>query len=119
MTPVDDLRSAAALLRQQAEHALRMMPAPWRVVLTDSESADGVASCPLHVGGPQDVCDSCSVILTYSEWVAPYVARLHPAVGLALADHLDAVAASAAWLDAKVSEPLLRLARLILAGGGS
>lgn len=121
-TPAEELRAAAVLLRRHAEMAESLMPGPWRVVITDSESSTGVASCPDHASLAQfslDACDYCDVVETHSESVAAYTATVHPDVGLALADHLDAVAASAEWLDAKVSEPLTRLARLILAGGGS
>jgi len=110
------------------------MPGPWRVVGTDSESLDGVASCPLHEGGEYDACDSCSVIETHSEWVALYVAALSPEIGRALADVLDDLAQSYEHQSPGMVElmlggmasnehrvgsphPVLRLARLILGGG--
>lgn len=106
------------------------MPGPWRVVGTDSESLDGVASCPLHEAGPHDACDACSVIETHSEWVASYAALLSPVVGLALADALDQVAGDfgsgtseefqrlmlEAGEHGHPEHPLLVAARLILGG---
>lgn len=115
MSPVAELRSAAVLLRQRATDAT---PGPWAlkypspstVTNTSIVSATTDARVVASAGG-----------LPPNSWPsrpdADYIATVHPLVGLALADHLDAVAASAEWLDAKVSGPLLRLARLILGGG--
>lgn len=111
MTPAEELRSAAVLLRQRATDAPK---GPWAVEYFGDR------------GYPQRVTNAQATLIanTYEGGtglrpIPEYIRLMHPLVALALADHLDAVAASAEWLDAKVSEPLTRLARLILAGGGS
>jgi hypothetical protein len=90
----DLLRRAAEALRTHAER----LPEPWRsrqwrTVFTDSESQDGVASCPKHESAALDAidaCDFCQVIEVWHERTAAYVALLGPPVALALADLLDA-----------------------------
>lgn len=97
------------------------MPGPWRVVITDSESLTGVASCAEHPLAPLDACDDCYVVETYSESVAAYSAAVGPLVGLALADLFDRFAVEWGRIEAPALQdlvgdhPLLALARQILA----
>lgn len=87
----DLLRRAAKALRDRAD----AMPEPmrsevWRVVLTDTESASGVAACDEHTEfDDYAVCDACHPVETWQEDVAAYVAMLHPPVALLLSDWLD------------------------------
>jgi hypothetical protein len=90
------------------------MPGPWRVVLTDSESLTGVASCEHHGGHPQDACDACYVVETYSEQAAAYMATVGPLAGLALADLLDSLGAMPASSNQVDLHYAGKLARLIL-----
>lgn len=71
------LRKAARLLRLRAERATALCPAPW-----DWES-------------PEEVFDSHGLMVadTYGEnRIGPYVATMHPGVGLAVAALLEAAA---------------------------
>lgn len=129
MSPAEELKAAAVLLRQRAQDAT---PGPWE-----------------HTGsGPGKEHMGCGMVYTVGEDVfggsiaAPagdcyprgdyspdgdmaWIATVDPLVGLALADLLDqhagiwTVLAGPDLPDPPDDDPLQRLARLILAGGGS
>lgn len=89
----DLLRRAAAKLRAGVtELNADWRERPWRPVLVDGESLTGVAACKsVHALNPEQACDYCWHMETYSEAVAAYIAlAAHPPVALALADLLDA-----------------------------
>jgi hypothetical protein len=100
VSPVEDLREAARQLRERVAAVPDDAKAPWRPVITDSESASGVGVCgqPDH-DGPW-ACDDCWPIETYSEGLAAYLASMHPRVGRALAAWWDCVA-----IDEEQGEP--------------
>jgi hypothetical protein len=88
----DLLRRAADKLRKAVDGRTA---GEWFPVITDSESSTGVGICQDHAPSGVDpgwVCDECHVVETYSEALADYIALMHPPVGLALADAMDAVA---------------------------
>lgn len=127
MSPIEELRSAEALLRKRAGAAT---PGPWRydpdmfdngAVMSDSPEVNPGWGCLVGETTSERTADS--------EWRA----TMDPVVGLALADWLDAVHTqveqrSAATLDIGVEQAIadaavemavphaLTLARLILAG---
>lgn len=92
MSHVETIRRAAKLIRDRAERANILMPAPWWPVVTDSESFDGVASCTDHTEAPGWACDRCQHFETGREAVAAHVAAWDPARALRIADLLDAAA---------------------------
>jgi hypothetical protein len=115
-TATGEILATAALLCLHADRAGVQAPAPWRVVITDSESLTGVASCAAdHTGKPLDACDDCYVIETYDEAVAGFMAAVDPAAGTLMADLLERVA--------EMDGPAALLAALALSrsltGGGS
>jgi hypothetical protein len=83
LTPAAELRAAAERLRQAATTAT---PGPWHVTVCGPNDDDAyvvspsrpvvIAEEPAGAGGQQD---------------AAFIAAMHPGVGLALADWLDAV----------------------------
>lgn len=80
MTAAEELRTAAEKLRDAARRADRESPAPWRL--------------------DEDVvrCDDGGIVADASgepdhDGDLPYIAAMHPGVGAALADWLDAEAA--------------------------
>lgn len=108
-TPADELRAAAEKLRADADAARKASPPPWTV--TDERvvrCADGVIvadrSCTDHPAERADL---------------PYIAAMHPGVGAALADWLEATADRLAvsthpgWQDTAAPLPLA-VARQIL-----
>lgn len=93
----DLLRRAALKLREHAQGAVMngYMPAPWRTVLTDSESMTGFAGCAQLAPdehAPNSACDDCTSIEAWTEPAAAYLALMHPPVALAVADLLDGYA---------------------------
>jgi hypothetical protein len=100
----DILRRAAALLRERGTRLPgAMADRPWRLILTDSESLDGVAACSHHCAEDADCCDGCWPIETPHEFAAQYIAMMHPPVALALADWLDVTAQAMA--DSHAADP--------------
>lgn len=103
MSAVDDLREAAQLLRERATGLPDAFPKgqPWRVVITDSESPDGVAACgdPVWQHDEHEVCPACWCIDTHSESLATYIASMHPLVALALAELFEQYAERAAAIE--------------------
>jgi hypothetical protein len=82
VTPTDELRTAAEKLRADAEAAHRASPAPWTV--TDEHvvrCADGMI-----------VADRSSTDHPAERADLPYIATMHPGVGKALTELLDAAA---------------------------
>lgn len=82
MTPAEELRAAAELLRTLAT-APGMQPGPW-LVYNRGGSLDAVYSKDTNVivGETYDAIDQ-------PQPAAPYIAAMHPGVGTALADLLD------------------------------
>ncbi|MET7429590.1 hypothetical protein ABZT16_11410 [Streptomyces flaveolus] len=79
MTPAEELTAAAEKLRRYAEAAHRASPAPWTV--TDERvvrCADGMI-----------VADRSGTDHPAERADLPYIAAMHPGVGLALADWLE------------------------------
>ena len=91
----DLLRRAAAKLRKDTA-ALPVVwhDRPWFPVFTDSKSLTGVRACrKTHtVDMESDACDLCEYIETYAEGLAGFIALMHPAVALALADVFENLA---------------------------
>lgn len=90
----DLLRRAAVKLRESAAVADMngYMAAPWRTVLTDSESLTGVAGCGGQAADEHvenSTCDDCTSIEAWMEPAAAYIALMHPPVALALAELLE------------------------------
>lgn len=78
-TPADELRTAAEVLRRDAEAARRASPPPWTV--TDEHvvrCADGMV-----------VADRSGTDHPAERADLPYIAAMHPGVGAALADWLE------------------------------
>lgn len=92
MTPVDELKNAALKLRKLVEGLPAHLLEPWRQILTDSEYQDGIGICQDHVLDECAACDNCVTIETWHPALAEYFASMQPAVLLAVAEHLDAVA---------------------------
>jgi hypothetical protein len=86
------IREAARLMRQRAEAATKVAPAPWRQIVTDSESLDGIGICDDHKSDPNWPCDNCWTIETYSELLAEHAVSWHPGVALAVAALLNSLA---------------------------
>ena len=87
MTPAQELTAAAEKLRTDAEAAHRASPAPWHV--TDEHvvrCADGMI-----------VADRSDTEHPAERADLPYVAAMHPAVGLVLADWLESAARQEAY----------------------
>jgi len=115
VTPVEELRSAAALLRQRAEAAPK---GPWSIEYFGDR------------GYPQRVTNAQATLIanTYEGGtglrpIPEYIRLMNPLVGLALADlmdehadEVDAVSAAVA-LDCEPRANFAELARLILRGG--
>lgn len=116
-TPVDELRSAAVLLRQRAEAATK---GPWRREFPAGPST-------------QIASDAGTVVVpgVAARWRWPraedadYISTMDPLVGLALADLLDEVAIGLTNMAGIFHADMLtaagstgvRLARLLLGGG--
>ena len=132
--PVEELRSAAVLLRQRATDATK---GPWTMA---DLTGPGVTTREWHVLGPEVDLVTPIPVETHTddpreyaraEADVTYVATVHPLVGLALADLLDRFASmyeTGAWVAAEfrvehsaiqspVEPQALALARLILGGG--
>ena len=98
MTAVDELRRAATLMRERARAAT---PSPWlgdptgTVVAAADLVDDGTPEKVLPSGGPMEVAE-CYRNETPDEHGrnAAHIASWHPAVALAVAAMLDAVAAT-------------------------
>ncbi|WP_127468670.1 hypothetical protein [Streptomyces sp. B27] len=104
--PADQLRAAAEKLREEAARAHRASPAPWTV--TDEHvvrCADGMV-----------VADRSGTDHPAERADLPYIALVHPGVGLALADWLERAAVNAAVLTwpNDVVEGALAVARQLL-----
>lgn len=81
-SPADTIRSAVAVLREQAQAARKASPDPWAV--TDEHvvrCSDGMI-----------VADRSGTDHPAERADLPYIATMHPGVGLVLADWLDSVA---------------------------
>lgn len=109
-SPAEGLRSAAVLLRQRATAAT---PGPWRREYPAGPNTGIVAAAGLVVPG----------VAARQQWPLPedsnYVVAVHPLVGLALADLLDSLGTMPSMSNTVDFHYALKLARLILAGGGS
>ncbi|MFE6080008.1 hypothetical protein [Streptomyces virginiae] len=79
MTPADELHAAADKLRTTARDAERESPSPWRLDRDVVRCNDGGIVADAS-GEPNHAGD------------LPYIAAMHPGVGAALADWLDAAA---------------------------
>jgi hypothetical protein len=80
-TPADELRAAAEMLRRDSEAARCASPPPWTV--TDEHvvrCADGMI-----------VADRSGTDHPAERADLPYIAAMHPGVGAALADWLEAI----------------------------
>lgn len=80
MTPADELRATAKLLREDAHRARITSPLPWTT--TDEH----VIRC----GNEDIVADRSSSPSEAGD--LPYIAAMHPGVGLAVADWLESTA---------------------------
>jgi hypothetical protein len=105
------IREAARLMRQRAEAAKRIAPAPWRQILTDSESLDGIGICEAHTGDPFAACDNCWTIETWSTAFAEHAASCHPGVMLLVADLLMVISWMPSFADPTDMTAALALAR--------
>ena len=116
----DRLREAAKVLRERAEAAT---PGPWQhgedwaAISADSDSVvHAYYQRPCEACG-NDIYDEASVAVSVMD--AAYIATMHPGVGLALADWLDAEADERRWGrrrdfdDVGISD---RIADLVLGG---
>ncbi len=110
----DLLRRAAEKLRRAEGRLVMTWGSPWRVVITDSESGTGVATCEDHQLAPHDACDNCEHFETYYESVAEYCSVMHPPVALALADLMERAAVTPTEVDNDVWAEFEHLARQIL-----
>ncbi|MVO84158.1 hypothetical protein GPA10_05075 [Streptomyces sp. p1417] len=91
MTPTDELRTAAATLRSNAEAAHRASPGPWTI--TEERvirCADGMI-----------VADRSSTEHPAEHADLPFIAAMDPTVGLALADWLEEAARQEAYTRAE------------------
>lgn len=94
MTPVEELREAAALMRKRAEAAT---PSPWRDSAVDGNRYAALVSDIMPTGrkpgGGWDVTEGYGGYLIAESVQAQdreHIASWHPAVALAVADWLDA-----------------------------
>ena len=131
----DLLRQAATILRERANAAT---PAPWSLVWDSCDCGDGygcnhgswVHAIRFPVPVQEPMRPGGEVLSHHYEGgtdelppeTVEYMVTLHPGVGLALAEWLieEAVRVEVArgrGLDARIYEPALRAAELILAGG--
>ena len=85
---VDRLREAAKVLRDNATAAAHGAPGPWRTWITSDRKWTIVDSNSHGSLAPARCVD---------DDVAHYIATMHPGVGLALADWLDAEAKREAY----------------------
>lgn len=113
MSPVDDLREAARLLRERAEAATK---GPWTV----QHAGDSMSFVVWSESPDIEWRYQREVMTVHSpdpEWAdCTYIASMHPLVGLALADLLDGYAnvpPFAGW-GAVHGKRLVALARAIL-----
>lgn len=87
LSPSEILTAAAKLLREQAGNAQHISPAPWTV---DREGAYGTGVVLAKDGATIIADRSCD---DHEDAIdLPYIALVHPGVGLALADWLEATA---------------------------
>lgn len=99
---IERLREAARVLRERAEAAT---PGPWEYVVSEFESLGGdVLDVTTH---------GCSCDYSCNRTDPAYIATMHPVVGLALANWLDAQADTTC--DCGTDEFALAVANLILA----
>jgi hypothetical protein len=100
-TPADELRTAAATLRKLADDARKFVPEPWTIA---REQVIRAAN--------DDIVADRSECRPGDDADLPYIAAMHPGVGAALADWLDAEAvrydraASIGEFDASHDRPL-------------
>lgn len=86
LSPAEILTVAAKLLREQAGNAQHISPAPWTV---DREGAYGTGVVLAKDGATIIADRSCD---DHEDAIdLPYIALVHPGVGLALADWLDSL----------------------------
>lgn len=110
-TIADELRAAAEKIRRDAEAAHRASPAPWHV------TGENVVRCT----DGMIVADRSGTDHPAERADLPYIAAMHPSVGTALADWLDATVAAlekhapAEW-HARLEPQALAVARQINGG---
>lgn len=115
-TPGDELRTAAARLRQLVTF-LGDCRGPWKVGTPPSGYPQSIS----NVGVPYCVADTHEDPSIPVFTIAPYIATMHPGVGKALADWLDTTATSLAasthpeWQECVAADALV-VARQINAG---
>jgi hypothetical protein len=129
VSPAEELRAAAVLLRERAQDAT---PGPWEHEHTGpGGSFMGVGQVVTYgdgveggdIAGPTGDCYPRGGYSPAEDMA--YIATVDPLVGLALADLLDEHARQVEAVSGKVAKALdprpeyTRLARLILAGGDS
>ncbi|MFF4791892.1 hypothetical protein ACFY2M_19485 [Streptomyces sp. NPDC001276] len=85
-TPADELRTAAEKLRKLAMPVAEQHPGPWNV-----HNPNGYPQAVLSPAADVILCETLDEI-DAPKPTAPYIAAMHPGVGLALADWLEAAA---------------------------
>lgn len=107
MTPAQELREAARLIRERAQAA---SAAPWCVRVLPARTTGTLHPSPAQymvIAGPVNVANA-------GEPDAPFIAAMHPGVALALADWLDRTAADDEFGEVTGFDEALAVARAYL-----
>lgn len=115
-TPADELRAAAKKLRLTAGNATEGAWAIWRDLDYQGYITVGNAAGVVTPPALQSAGGECNPVAHVYVWEdAQHIALMHPRVGLAVADWLDAAAADADTAVAEPGEPFVEPAALVVA----